>query len=125
MDSDNLTLIRKSFKDYFSEPGIELHDVIELGIVRGFDDVGTGWTISYKLKKAEDLFFLDFFAEHRMTNSRHHRILENGEVIALESLWEFGSPQYDDDPERTKMEQEEIWEKNKKVEDILKQKGLM
>jgi hypothetical protein len=59
-----------------------------------------------------------------MTNSRHHRIFESGEVIALESLWEFGFPHYDGDPEQTKREQEEIWSKNKKVEEILSQKGI-
>ena len=124
MDVGDLTNLRKSFKEYFDEPGIELPDAIKPGVVGGFEDIGTGWSIAYKLGKEESAYFLDFFAEHRMTNSRHHRILESGKVIDLESFWEFGFPQYPDDPERTKREQEEIWSKNAEVEKILKQKGL-
>ena len=121
---DSLSLIRKAFKEYFNEPGIELPAQVELGVVRSLEDVGSGWDINYKLVKHEDKLFLDFYASHRMTNSRHHRILENGEVIWLENFWEFGLPVYKDDPEREKREREEIHRKNQEVKDILESKGL-
>jgi hypothetical protein len=125
MSIDNLTYIRKSFKEYFDVPGFELPVNIEIGVVRSFEYVGTGWDINYKLGKEGDQFFLDFYACHRMTNSRHNRILENGDVISLENFWEFGFPVYKDDPEREKKEREEIYSKNQQVEEILRSKGLL
>ena len=121
---NSLTFIRKAFKEYYNESGIELPAVVEFDVVRSLNDVGSGWDINYKLVKLETGLFLDFYACHRMTNSRHHRIMENGEVIALENFWEFGLPVYKDDPERQKREREEIYRKNKEVKDILESKGL-
>jgi hypothetical protein len=120
-----LAYIRKSFKDYFNQPGIELPEHMEIGAVRSFEDAGSGWDISFKLTMEDNRVFLDFYASHRMTNSRHNRILENGEVVELENFWEFGFPVYKDDPERENREREEIYLMNQKVEDILRQKGLL
>lgn len=124
MNSSNIPLIRKSFKAYFNEQGIELPQQIPVGQVNTFDDVGSGWTINYRLDELNGNLQLDFYAYHRMTNSRHERILESGEVISLENFWEFGFRIYEDDPERTEREKNEIHDKNKVVEEILRQKGL-
>ena len=124
MTPSNTPLIRKSFKEYFDEPGIELPDHIPPGQVRTMDFVGSGWTINYRLDEHNGNLHLDFYASHRMTNSRHERILESGEVIGLENFWEFGYNVYENDPERTDREKNEMHDKNKKVEEILKQKGL-
>jgi len=122
---DNLKQIRDSFRNYFDEPAIELPEKIELGLVKSIDLIGSGWSIKYKLDTADNKCFLDFYAEHRMTNSRHLRVLENGEVISLENFWEFGYTVYDDDQERTEREKNEKIQKNQEVEDVLTQKGFM
>ena len=62
MDVGDLTNLRKSFKEYFDEPGIELPDAIKPGVVGGFEDIGTGWSIAYKLGKEESAYFLPFCA---------------------------------------------------------------
>lgn len=121
---DSLDIIRKSFKEYFGEPGIELPNELETGVVWSLDNAGSGWDINCKLYLVDGCYYLDFYACHRMTNSRHHRIMENGEVIELENFWEFGLPVYNDDPERQKRERDEIYRKNKEVKDILESKGL-
>ena len=122
---DNVTQIRKAFNDYFEEPGVELPPELAIGVVRALEDAGSGWDIVFRLDKEGDKLFLDFYASHRRTNSRHHRILESGEVESLETFWEFGFVVYKDDPEREKKEREEIYLKNRKVEEILRAKGFM
>lgn len=50
---------------------------------------GAGWTIKYLFDQDEKGRYLDYYATHRMTNDRHVRIYEHGEVVMLESPLEF------------------------------------
>lgn len=77
-----MSLINDSFSAYFNDHNISLPDPIpSKGTVKA-----SGWTITYRLFKDENqAFYLDFFAQHRMTNSRHVRILDSGEIQTLES----------------------------------------
>jgi hypothetical protein len=116
--------IKETFKEYFGEEKIELSQFIEIGKVYTLDLVGSGWTIKYSLNKLQAEYFLDFFAYHRMTNSRHNRIHENGMITNLENYWEFGDSIYENDSERTEKEKQEIIKKNHSVYEILKSKGF-
>jgi hypothetical protein len=49
----------------------------------------SGWTIQYLFGQDEAGHYLDYYATHRMTNDRHVRIYENGQVVTLEAPLEF------------------------------------
>ena len=128
MKNERLNEIRKSFKKYFGDTEYsELPEELIVGKVEEMDhlpQVGGVWFVKYKLCFENGEYYLDFFASHRQTNSRHARILENGEIKSLENYWEFGYVIYKDDPERTEKERNEMIEKNRKVSEILKRKGF-
>lgn len=128
MKNKRLDKIRKSFKEYFGDSEFaELPEKLEVNKVGDIDhipQVGGVWCGNYKLCFENNQYYLDFYASHRQTNSRHERILENGEVKALENYWEFGYVIYKDDPERTEREKKETIEKNIKIGQILKKKGF-
>jgi hypothetical protein len=45
-----------------------------------------GWWIRYAFGREEGADYLDCYAVHRMTNDRHVRILESGEVRGLPAM---------------------------------------
>ena len=128
MKNESLNEIRKSFKKYFGDTEYsELPEELFVNKVEEIDHipyVGGVWCGNYKLCCENGEYFLDFYASHRHTNSRHARILENGEIKSLENYWEFGYVLYKDDPERTEKERNEMIEKNRKVSEVLKRKGF-
>ena len=128
MEKDRLKQIRKTFKRIFGDSEYaELPEDLEIDKVGEIDhipQVGGVWNGNYKLCKENDSYYLDFFASHHQTNSRHERILENGEIKSLENYWEFGYRIYENDPERTEREKNEMIIRNRKVGEILKNKGF-
>ncbi len=71
----------------------------------------TGWFISYVFGNN----YLDFYADHRMTNPRHNRIHTDGRIEALDTYLEFN----------VVGKEEEFYAHNRKVGAILKAKGLI
>jgi hypothetical protein len=45
-----------------------------------------GWMIRYAFGREAGVDYLDYYAVHRMTNDRHVRILESGEVRGLPAM---------------------------------------
>jgi hypothetical protein len=117
-----MELILKSFRDYFSNK-IEIPD--ELASSGTIDDVNSGWHIRYILNEGENgKQYLDFTADHRMTNPRHHRINENGEVTILE-MYQEGFSYDSEKPGDFEIQQEKYYEHNRNISRILIKKGLM
>jgi hypothetical protein len=125
MINKRISNIKKTFTDYFEENSISLIEPYIVDKVEIFDLIGTGWHIQYKLFFIENELVLDFFAHHRMTNSRHHRIHEDGTREPLNSFWEFGFPFYQNDPEKTEIEKQKIINRNELVQIELKMKGFI
>lgn len=113
--------IRQAFKEYFDEFDIELPEHIEKkGTI-----TDSGWSITYILTHDEHGEpCLDFLAEHRMTNMRHVRIRQNGEVVALETFQENYAydAEVEGDEERA---EREFQAHNNRVAELLRQKGLI
>ncbi|MEO6541884.1 MAG: hypothetical protein ABIN74_12855 [Ferruginibacter sp.] len=118
----DLNLIRQAFKEYFDG---EIELPLDLSAKGHVDGQNTGWSIQYVLSTDENKNpFLDFTAEHRMTNFRHHRIDHNGKLTFLET--------YEEDyaynagiPGDKEKRQAEYFEHNTNVSKILSQKGLL
>ena len=83
-----MELIKKEFNKYFSNWNIKLPEEDLDKRCRGFIQ-DSGWLIQYCFGKERELEYLDFYAAHRMTDDRHHRIYENGEIKDLPSLDSF------------------------------------
>ena len=81
------------FNKHFELWGIALPPDAEQRCPRG-TSVSRGWTVKYCFGKDQDGKFLDYYAAHRMTNDRHLRIRDNGNVEGLPAypdalqLWE-------------------------------------
>ena len=92
--------IEKAFADYFRNWDICLppgaSTLKQPGQIRK-----AGWFISYVFGDN----YLDFFANHRMTNPRHERIHADGRIECLDTYWEF----------RVAGEEEEFYVHNRKV----------
>jgi hypothetical protein len=116
---------QKAFIEYFFEN--EKKEIIlpkEMQIDKVYDLGIGGWSIKARIYGLQKEYYIDFFAVHRMTNSRHQRILSNGEIESLENLWEFGYRTYENDPEKTEMEKQKMQSSNKRIMDIIEEKGL-
>ncbi len=111
-----------SFADYFSEKGIGLPEIMVNN--KAYDLGIGGWHIKARIYGTQELYYIDFFAAHRMTNSRHQRLQSDGSLEGLDNLWEFGYQVYENDPEKTERERQKNIKRNDKVIEILKEKGL-
>lgn len=113
--------IIKAFREYFGNK-VNIPDTLEKkGII---DDHKLGWYIRYVvLEDEEGHIYIDFTADHRMTNPRHERINSEGEITSLEMYRESFS--YDPDiPGDEAIKEKEFYEHNRAVWKILKEKGL-
>jgi hypothetical protein len=114
--------LREGFKAYFNNAsGVELPEPLpERGEVRA-----AGWTIKFvRGTDADGAPCLDFFAQNRMTNSRHVRVLASGEIVALESYRDaivFNDETGDDWGKALQARDEH----NKRVTEALEAKGLL
>ncbi|TPN86803.1 hypothetical protein [Aquimarina algicola] len=114
--------VKISFENYFSENEIKLPEIMETEKIY---DLGIGgWSIKARIYGTQELYHIDFFAVHRMTNSRHMRLKPDGSLEGLENLWEFGYQVYENNPEKTERERLKRIKENDKVMKILNEKGL-
>ena len=112
----------QKFNEMFSYWDIELPAESVANRQRG-KILQQGWVIWYLFgcnKKGE---FLDYYASHRMTNDRHERIYENGNIEGLPALME--GRRVSDDPEEDKQLEMEFRSFNQKVSKILEDKGFV
>ncbi len=79
-----------------------------------------GWYITYVF--GED--YLDFFAEHRMTNPRHGRVYSDGRYEALEAPREWCVIPAGADEAAKQQAREEYYAYNRRVYAELRAKGL-
>ncbi len=85
----------------------------------------SGWSITYIFDEDEQGKYLDFYASHRMTNPRHCRIRENGELEGLPGYREMYSYPENATEEEKKKAEEEYFRHNRKVGEELRRKGLI
>lgn len=115
MDSAaELSIIRSRFARYFAHWGIELPERAVAERKRG-ELLQAGWSVRWLLGSDDKGEYLDFYARHRMTNDRHLRLHENGEVTGLEALW---------DPLVPVGKEAEYYARNRRVGRMLKAKGF-
>ncbi len=113
--------IREAFAAYFEEFEIELpKKIAKKGTLSAH-----GWTITYVLGTDEQgQPCLDFLAENRMTNMRHVRISQSGEIKELATIRETYAynPQIEGDQARA---EREFQAHNNHVAEILRAKDLL
>lgn len=115
------TEISKKFAEYFANWKIELPPGAEAAGDRG-TIFKAGWTINY-LFGTEGEKYLEFYATHRMTNDRRHRIYESGRLESPDAIQEM----YIYDPKFPGSEEEakrRYMERNQRVAEELRQLGL-
>lgn len=113
--------IAEQFKQSFSVWRIELpREAVEHR--RPGKIVEAGWTIWFLFGSDDSGEYLDYYSSHRMTNDSHVRIYEDGRVAGLESLWEMRKSS--DDPEENARLENEFWEHNERVSQLLEAKGF-
>lgn len=116
-----MKIIEKIFNDHFSHWDffIPLEDIKNRS--RG-KICKAGWAIWYLFGKDGKGEFLDYYATHRMTNDRHVRIYESGEIKGLPTLkmWHSCS----DNPAEDKKLEEVYYAENKRISKMLEEKGF-
>jgi hypothetical protein len=81
-----------------------------------------GWAIWYLYGEDEKGEYLDYYASHRMTDDRHVRIYESGEVERLPTINTFRL--VSQDPEEDARLEAEYLDKNRRVARMLEEKGF-
>ncbi len=114
--------IHKALTQYFHN---EINFPRNLGDKGIIDDRKTGWYVRYIVCKEENgEVYLDFTADHRMTNPRHVRINAQGELQNLE-MYQEGYTYDPKIPGDEEIQLQKYYEHNRNVSRILIRKGLM
>lgn len=113
--------LQEGFKKFFDTPSLELPDPLP---AKGKLS-GGGWSVTYvtgKESNGED--YVDFYAQNRMTNSRHVRISADGSAKSLENYQDalIFDAETGEDWGKAAAKQEAH---NQKVTQILEAKGLI
>ncbi len=117
--------IEEIFSDYFKNWNIQL----PVGAFQSRQS-GTihshGWLIQYQFGSNKRGAYFDFYASHRMTNDRHERIYESGEVESLPAYLEMITVY---PPNATEEQKEKIRLKDQlhdeEVTKLLREKGFL
>jgi hypothetical protein len=116
-----MTGIEERFRDHFSPWGITIPSEHVRERRRG-KLVEGGWAIWYLYGEDERGEYLDYYASHRMTDDRHVRIYESGEVERLPTINTFRL--VSQDPEEDARLEAEYLDKNRRVARMLEEKGF-
>ena len=117
-----LEKIARLFAEYFANWSIELPE--EAIATRNRGKIRkAGWIVQYLFGREADREYLDFYASHRMTNDRHVRMWEDGQVESLESYQEMLVYKSEKPGDKERAERE-YREHNQRVGEILKRKGF-
>ncbi len=83
-----MNTIARAFANYFKAWNIHLPKealtMRQPGVI-----TAAGWHIQYLFGADEQGAYLDFYAAHRMTNDRHHRLYESGDIKDLPAYLEW------------------------------------
>ena len=109
--------IEETFADIFRNWNIQLPANATVEKKRG-KTRQSGWSISYVFGND----YMDYYAEHRMTNPRHARIYVDGKVESLPAPFEMYS--YSDESDKERARQEFI-RHNRAIYAELERKGLV
>jgi hypothetical protein len=88
--------IQESFESRFSNWEIKLPIQIIEEKINGYIKKN-GWLIQYCFGKEMEKDYMDYYAEHRMTDPDHERIYEDGSTKSL-SFYKLGYVLVRDDP---------------------------
>ena len=113
--------IERAFARDFSHWGITLPPEQVRERRRG-KIVAAGWTIWYLFGSNERGEYLDYYASHRMTNDRHVRIYESGQVESLPTISTMRL--ISRDPEEDARLEAEHREVQRRVARMLEEKGF-
>ena len=115
--------IAARFAKYFEPWQISLPEQALATRQRG-EILSQGWSIQYLFSADVRGEYLDFFANHRMTNPRHERIYASGEMQSLPCYEEFSVyPAGAADEDKRKID-EAYTARNRAVSELLRQKGF-
>ena len=78
--------VRRAFQLYFQAWELALPSSLA---AKGGVITGRGWQIHWRTSSLRGRSYLDFYASHRMTNERHHRIWQDGRLGDLPAALEF------------------------------------
>ena len=118
------SLIAARFAGYFDRRQICLPEEALSTRQRG-EIRSHGWSIQYLFGADQEGEYLDFFANHRMTNARHERIYASGAMQRLPTYEEFiVYPAHATQEEREKID-EAYQSHNAAVSELLRQKGFV
>ncbi len=109
------------FAGYFSAWGIALPPEDARGRGRG-KIVAAGWAIWYLFGSDEGGEYLDYYAAHRMTNDRHVRIRDGGEVEHLPAIVSMRPASRD--PEEDARLRAEHRDETRRTARLLEEKGF-
>jgi len=113
--------IKECFEKRFSKLGINLpieeYEKRENGSIQL-----KGWIIKYCFGIENEKEYMDYYANHRMTDPDHSRIYDDGTKVYLNNV-RIGFKIVPDDPEQTKRNEDEMFEHNRKVgEELIKKR---
>lgn len=115
--------ITKVFAEYFENWNITLpSEAVEKRVLGKIQS--RGWTIQYQFGSNDSGEFLDFYASHRMTNDRHVRIYETGEVEYLPAFQDFMVYPANASEDQKRQIEAEYHEHNRTVDEELRRKGF-
>jgi len=116
-----MKLIANTFNKRFNHWNITLPEENIKNRSRGYIKEA-GWLIQYCFGNDKEGEYLDYYAAHRMTDDSHVRIYNNGKVENLPALQ--GMYLTSEDPKEAKRLEEEYFMKNRKIAEILAEKGF-
>lgn len=117
-----MELSKKLFDQYFKNWAIELPEDHLTNRLSG-TIFKAGWNIRYIFGKDDGREFLEFYATHRMTDDRHCKIYDDGEMIDLDAICSMYvyDPMIPGDREKSERENRE---RNNRIYKELETKGL-
>lgn len=84
-----------------------------------------GWHIGYRWGYEDGEEFLEFLAQHRMTNDSHVRVFASGKSEPLEAPVEFQLIRPEASPEDQQRDRERYFRENERIYSELRDKGLL
>lgn len=120
-ENQPMKLIAHKFAEQFKHWKITLPDEDLRRKKSGFIQKA-GWLIQYCFGEDETGEYLDYYAAHRMTDDRHIRIYSNGNKKSLPAISSMRLVKKD--PIEDKRLKDEYYEHNRKVVEILAEKGF-
>jgi hypothetical protein len=111
------------FREYFAHWGIVLPEADVMGRRPG-EILHHGWRIQYLFGQDDEGEYLDFYAEHRMTNDRHERVHESGKTEGLPAYCDMTFFPVDATESKKREIMKETSRRDREVAALLESKGF-